>query len=103
MRDNIESLSENFGVKTWLDDRPVLAPQILACIQIALDKHEKPRKFGVSDTLKIDSIKSKDLLSLSSKMWETFFENCDFKKLYKFLIFKLILIEKNIVINSIKK
>ncbi len=77
VRDNIESLSENFGVKTWLDDRPVLAPQILACIQIALDKHEKPRKFGVSDTLKIDSIKSKDLLSLSSKMWETFFENCD--------------------------
>ena len=78
IRERIESLSENFGVKSWLDERPVLAPQILACIQIGLDKPDKPRDFGISDTLKIESIKSKDLLSLSSKMWEVFFGENDF-------------------------
>ena len=59
-------------------NRPELMAQIVAAIQIALDKKHSPRQVTGKKETKISSIKSSDLLAISSNSWRDFFDKEDF-------------------------
>lgn len=80
LRDALDSLSELDGMQGWPSstNRPELMAQIVAAIQIALDKKHSPRQVTGKKETKISSIKSSDLLAISSSSWRDFFAKEDF-------------------------
>lgn len=79
VRDGIESIGELTGAEEWLvHPRLDVAAQMLACIQVGLAKPDPIRKMAGETDRKIDSIKAKDLLALSSDTWKGFFKNEDY-------------------------
>ena len=90
LRDEIDLLAEYDGLQGWSTSnrRPELIAQNVAAIQIALDKKHSPRLVTGRKDAKITSIKSSDLLAISSESWKEFFSEKDFvaKVYYDFQI-----------------
>lgn len=80
LRDFIDSLNEFDGMRGWpsASYRPEVIAHIVASIQIALDKKHPPRAVSGKKETKISSIKSSDLLAISSSSWRDFFEEQQF-------------------------
>lgn len=80
LREALDSLSELDGMQGWPNstNRPELMAQIVAAIQIALDKKHAPRQVTGKKATKISSIKSSDLLAISSSSWRDFFDQESF-------------------------
>ncbi|MDA9180290.1 DUF262 domain-containing protein [Emcibacteraceae bacterium] len=80
LREKIDQLGDKEGAKGWSSTkkRPELIAQMLACIQIALDKKLPPRSVAGKKITEIKSIKSNDLLAISSESWREFFQESDF-------------------------
>lgn len=80
LRDEIDLLAELDGLQGWSTStyRPELIAQNVAAIQIGLDKKHDPRAVTGRRSAKISSIKSSDLLAISSASWRDFFENKEF-------------------------
>ena len=80
LRDALDSLSDVDGMQGWptSTNRPELMAQIVAAIQIALDKKHAPRQVTGKKETKISSIKSSDLLAISSSSWRDFFDQESF-------------------------
>lgn len=80
LRDEIDMLAELDGLQEWStsSNRPELIAQNVAAIQIALDKKHDPRPVTGRKDTKISSIKSSDLLAISSPSWRDFFDNREF-------------------------
>jgi len=80
LRDYMDALSEYDGLRGWPSSgyRPEVIAQIVASIQIALDKKHPPRAVSGKKETKINSIKSSDLLAISSSSWRDFFEEQEF-------------------------
>ncbi len=80
LREEIDLLADLDGLQDWSTSvrRPELVAQNLASIQIALDKKHDPRSVAGRRDAKISSIKSSDLLAISSNSWRDFFENKEF-------------------------
>lgn len=80
LRDEIDLLAEHDGLQGWSTStrRPELIAQNVAAIQIALDKKHAPRSVTGRRESKITSIKSSDLLAISSQSWKDFFDEKDF-------------------------
>lgn len=80
LREEIDLLSELDGTQGWSTSsyRPELIAQNVAAIQIGLDKKHDPRPVTGRKSTKISSIKSSDLLAISSSSWRDFFSNSKF-------------------------
>ncbi len=80
IRDEIDLLSELDGLQGWSTSsfRPELIAQNVAAIQIALDRKHTPRQVAGRREARINSIKSSDLLAISSLSWRDFFLNREF-------------------------
>lgn len=80
LREEIDLLSELDGTQGWSTSsyRPELIAQNVAAIQIGLDKKHDPRPVTGRKSSKITSIKSSDLLAISSSSWRDFFSNREF-------------------------
>ena len=80
LRDEIDELGKVVGAEGWASSkkRPELIGQMLASIQIALDRKHPPRSVSGKTPTEIKSIKSSDLLAISSESWRDFFEQKNF-------------------------
>lgn len=80
LREEIDLLSELDGLQEWSTSsyRPELVAQNVAAIQIALDRKHDPRPVTGRNSSKITSIKSSDLLAISSASWRDYFDNREF-------------------------
>ena len=80
LRSEIDRLGELPGADGWAssEKRPEIIAQVLASIQIVLDSKHEPRPVSGRKVTKITSIKSSDLLAISSKSWREFFDQREF-------------------------
>ncbi|WP_373491054.1 DUF262 domain-containing protein [Parasphingorhabdus sp.] len=80
LREEIDYLSELDGLQGWSTStrRPEFIAQNVAGIQIALSKKHSPRAVNGRAEQKISSIKSSDLLAISSASWKDFFAEKNF-------------------------
>lgn len=80
IRDEIDLLSELDGLQGWStsQNRPELVAQNIAAVQIALDKKHAPRRVAGRKETRISSIKSSDLLAISSNSWRDYFRHKEF-------------------------
>lgn len=80
LREEIDLLSELDGMQEWSTSsyRPELIAQNVAASQIALDRKHDPRSVTGRKLTKISSIKSSDLLAISSASWRDFFKQKEF-------------------------